>query len=803
MSFGPLSTDSIRVSDETARILLQELLGDPGRLRLSDEQTDPSAGGDPSPSHPLQGSLAAGRYRIVRRLAQGGMGVVYEAEQENPRRPVALKIVRAECVTDELLRRFAQEAQALARLHHPNIAQIYDAGTIDTPTGSQPFLAMEMIEGEPIVRYAQERVLPITDRLALFMKLCDAVEHMHGANIVHRDLKPDNILVDALAEPKLIDFGVALLADRQAGATTHTAAGQLLGTMSYMSPEQASGGPAGVDHRSDVYSLGMILYELLAGRPPYKVDRHMLHESLRTIREDEPAPLGATDRALAGDLEAIVAKALEKEKERRYQSAADLAADLRRYAEHRPVQARQPSALYRARKFTRRRRALVAGCCAVVATLLLGMAATTWQALEATRARRIAEERQAEAEKQSARAATIADFLKRMLTSPDPSVDGRFVRVVDALAKAERDAADAFEGHADLEADVRETLGSVYYGLGLYPEARAQFGRCLELLRQLRDEGDPVVLNAMHNLATAMADLDDFSEGEAMLRRAIEGFKHSLGPDDPTTLRSMSVLGIMLLQRQNIDEAGDVVRETLDAQRRSLGVDHADTLNTLNSWAGVLTLQDKLEEAEASRRELLARSTERFGDEHPQTLAAGYNLARLLQRRGANPEAAQSLEDLVPKHRRVMGELHPLTLSVERSCAYAIGMAGRTAEAESAFAATLVLHEQVLGALHPDTIAVKVRLALACRDQGKLEEAVSIAADASQRASSMQPMDAVLAGDVHLNYGKLLLAADRPEDAATPLKQAHSILQAKLGDDHARTRDASNMLKKLEGRPME
>ena len=327
-----------------------------------------------------------GRYRILRLIGEGGMGAVYEAEQDHPRRTVALKIIKSGMASPELLRRFEQESQALGRLQHPGIAQIYEAGTVDTGFGPQPYFAMEFIRGQSPREYAEANHLNARDRLQMMVKICDAVHHAHQRGLIHRDLKPGNILVDETGQPKILDFGVARVTDSDSRATQQTDMGQLIGTLAYMSPEQALADPLDIDTRSDVYSLGVILYELLSGRLPYTISKKV-HEAIQAIREEDPARLSTSNRTFRGDIETIVAKALEKERERRYASAAEMAADIQRYLNDEPIIARRPSASYQLQKFARRNKAFVTGVAAVFVVLVVGLAAFAWQAAVAGKER--------------------------------------------------------------------------------------------------------------------------------------------------------------------------------------------------------------------------------------------------------------------------------------------------------------------------------------------------------------------------------------------------------------------------------
>jgi WD40 repeat protein/predicted Ser/Thr protein kinase len=355
-------------------------------VRAPREPDSASAPPEPAPAPLLPPRVS--RYRVLGLLGQGGMGAVYEAEQDRPRRPVALKVVRPGLASPALIQRLAQEAQILARLHHPGIAQVYEAGLADD---GQPFFAMEFVRGLPLDEYANRHGLDLAARVGLVARVCDAVQHAHDQGIIHRDLKPANILVDEGGQPKVLDFGVARATDADlltAAGLTRT--GQILGTPNYMSPEQVAADPAAIDRRADVYALGVILFELAAHRLPYRLEDRPLAEAARLILDQDPPRLGSIDPELRGDVETIVAKALEKDPARRYPSSSDLAADLRRWLAHEPIRARPQSALYHLRKFARRHTGLVGGVVATGLALVLGLIGTILFALAA-----LAEKREA------------------------------------------------------------------------------------------------------------------------------------------------------------------------------------------------------------------------------------------------------------------------------------------------------------------------------------------------------------------------------------------------------------------------
>jgi serine/threonine protein kinase len=360
--------------NDQLRVEVQSLLlhHDESRQALDSPAVRLASRHDPATSAPDLTGTRVGRYRVQSLLGTGGMSTVYLAEQEQPRRQVALKFIRAGVASRAAIRRFEYESQVLGRLRHPNIAQVYEAGTQDTADGGMPFFAMEFVPcARELTQFAEEEGLSLRERLELFVRVCDAVQHGHRRGIIHRDLKPSNILVDDAGEPKIIDFGVARATDSDLAKTTLiTSVGQLVGTLQYMSPEQCAADPADLDTRSDVYSLGVVLYELLCGTPPYSIPRSAVHEAIRVIRETSPAKPSLHNRVLRGDVETIVLKGLEKARERRYQSAADLGHDIKRFLRSEPIEARPPTVTYQLRMLLRRNRRLAMAVAAMFVILL-------------------------------------------------------------------------------------------------------------------------------------------------------------------------------------------------------------------------------------------------------------------------------------------------------------------------------------------------------------------------------------------------------------------------------------------------
>jgi eukaryotic-like serine/threonine-protein kinase len=497
-----------------------------------------------STEHPV----VIARYRILRLIGEGGMGSVYEAEQDLPRRIVALKIVKPGLATPELLRRFELESQALGRLQHPGIAQIYEAGTADTGRGPQPYFAMEFIRGKKLTDYAEEHHLNTRERMEMMSKIAEAVHHAHQRGLIHRDLKPANILVDETGQPKIVDFGVARTTDSDMQASSQTDMGQLVGTLAYMSPEQVLADPLELDTRSDIYSLGVILYELLAGRLPYTISRN-LHKNIQTIRDDDPIKLSAVNRTYHGDIETIVQKALEKDKAMRYASATGMAADILRYLRDEPIAARPPSTSYQLRKFAQRNRVLVAGVAAVFAVLVGGVVAFAWMAnlyhLAATKA--IAENGKAEAIRNftgvclfgMANPSTQGDPSQPSQTRTSPNPEITLKEAMDSCVKR---IPEQFVGRPLLEAAVREFAADTYTGMGRYIEAKDQLEPAMALYRHELPATDPENLKIVSKLADAYSNLKRYSTAATLAKQVVIDARSTTADVDRYVRKAVSIL---------------------------------------------------------------------------------------------------------------------------------------------------------------------------------------------------------------------------------------------------------------------
>ncbi len=704
-------------------------------------------------SHPA----AIGRYRIIRLLGEGGMGTVYEAEQEEPRRIVALKVIKLGLATPDRLRRFRQESHALARLQHPGIAQIYESSTADTGFGPQPYFAMELIRGLPLKQYADVHQLDTRQKLALMAKVCEAVHHAHQRGLIHRDLKPGNILVDETGQPKILDFGVARVTQASAhefetNPATQTGLGQLIGTLAYMSPEQVLGDSLEIDTRSDVYSLGVILYELLSGQPPYDVNRRPLPEAVHTIREEEPASLSSISRNYRGDIETIVKKALEKDKTRRYASAADLGADIQRHLNDEPIAARPPSASYQLQKFARRHRGMMAGLAAVFVVLLAGVAVSTSQAIRANRAGQAAlKERDRataaeQAAKQAERAAiedrnravaaeitakTVNDFLQNDLLSqagasaqagpgirPDPDL-----KVRTALDRAAAGIAQRFDKQPLLEASIRQTIGNAYLDLGIYPEAQKHLERALDLRRRMLGEDQPDTLSAMSDLAFLYRAGGKFAQAEPLASKVLEIRRRLLGEDHPDTLDAMTHLGLLYRFEGKPAPAEALLSKVLEIRQRISGEQDPATLHAMNTLGYVYQVQGKYQQAETVLSKVLEIRQRVSGKEHPSTLTATDNVATVYYRQRKYALAESLFAKNLEIRRRVLGEEHPDTLDTMNNLGAVYRAEGKYAQAEMLLSKALETKRRVLGEEHPSTLISMLNVAVLLRYKGEFSKA--------------------------------------------------------------------------------
>ena len=702
------------------------------------------AGGAPDAS----GRVIDG-YRLVRRIGEGGMGEVWLAAQEAPvRREVALKLVRTGMDSQRIAARFEAERQALALMSHPAIATVLDGGST---SAGQPYFVMEYVDGRPVTEYADAVCAPLRARIALFLEICHGVHHAHQKAVIHRDLKPSNILVSVASgrpQPKIIDFGIAkALAHRLAPHGQTTEQGLLLGTPEYMSPEQADLTSGDIDTRSDVYSLGALLYELLAGALPFDSERlraRGLDELRRTIREIDPPPpsvrlaaLATADtvaaarasdpasltRALRGDLDAIVMKALEKERGQRYGSAAELADDLQRYLADAPIRARPAHLGYRMRKYARRHRAGVA-VAGAAAALLLGFTITL--AVEVRQASRERDRANREAEV----ARRTLDFVVDMFKVSDPDRSrGKRITAREILDQSSAQIGRELVQEPEVQARLMSSIARVYDQLGLDDSALPLAERAVLTQLLVLGPEDRETLRSQTDLATIERELGAFASAEQQLRAVIAIQRRVLGADHPDTLTADYQLAAVLAQRGHPAEADRVLREVIAGRARLLGPSDRATLVAINALALTLSARGRHDEAEGLLREVYALQRVQVGADHPTAIAALHNLGSCLVRSRHFAEARIVNTEVVATSRRILGREHPETLGAMDNLAFALSGLHERAAAEQLMREVLAVKRRVLPVGHPQTALTLYNLACLLALQGQTAEALAYLRD--------------------------------------------------------------------------
>jgi eukaryotic-like serine/threonine-protein kinase len=728
-----------------------------------------------------------GPYRLLGVLGSGGFGVVFEAEQREPvRRRVALKVIKPGMDSASVIARFEAERQALAVMDHPCIAKIFDGGVTGPDQGSRPYFVMELVKGVPITEHCDTQRLTIDERCALFARVCDAVQHAHMKGVIHRDLKPSNILIgyDEHGEghPKVIDFGVAkALNQRLTEATIFTERGQLIGTPEYMSPEQAEMSGQDIDTRADVYSLGIVLYELLTGVLPF--DSGSLREAAfgeiqRIIREVDPpkpstrlstATSTTADEAritkarrvdarhltgvLRRDLDWVVLKCIEKSRERRYTTPNALAEDLRRFLDSEPVHAGPPSVTYRAQKFVRRNRGVLTAGFAIALVLCLGLVGTLIGLVWALQER-------ADAQQQT----RIAVEAKQGEAAMRADAEAAFNRAIDAEEEANGRSAEL----ADALGSILQ-LASSLTAEGRAAEAEPFAREALSGLREVYGDDRPLLLMAMKTLGAVLASQGKYAEAQLYLEPSLEGYRLVLGSEHPDTMVVMVELGQLLQMQGRLLEAEPILREAAEVSRRVLGTDHPSTLNALDSLGAIAFQAGKLDEAEALWRSVVAKRQRIMGDSAPVTISARVNLASVLATRGQHQAARNELQsafetiendtsrypasmritvlaNLANSHieleewrdaerrlmeasggsRWVLGGDHPETLHIQAQIGYVFANTNREAEAILVYEEVVSRLARVLGADHPDVLQTQTNWAVALALAGETDRAVDV-----------------------------------------------------------------------------
>jgi serine/threonine protein kinase/tetratricopeptide (TPR) repeat protein len=802
-----------------------------------------------------------GPYRILQLIGEGGFGSVFVAEQEKPvQRKVALKVIKLGMDTRQVVARFEQERQALAMMDHVNIAKVLEAGATEA---GRPYFVMEFVQGDPITRYCDTHNLSIAERLRLFGQVCNAVQHAHQKGIIHRDIKPSNVLVstqDGRPLAKVIDFGIAKATGaRLTEMTLFTEHKTFIGTPEYMSPEQAEGS-LDIDTRTDVYSLGVLLYELLTGTTPFDGRELRLAaygEMQRIIREvDPPKPStrvrlvtdtiakvaasrrlepSSLDSAVRGELDWIVMKALEKDRQRRYETANGLALDIQRYLDGEAVVAAPPSTAYRVRKFVRRHKGFVLSGAAVAAALLVGLVGFAWQAGVARNQRDRAIAAEAETARRATQLKQVADFQARMLGQVDPNEAGQelsrdvLARYTAALAAAsvpERERAglaksfeqqwgrvnatdaarelidrtilkpatkaidEEFEGQPAVAAQLRQTLALLYQELGLFDAAQPLQTAALEANRRVLGEEHPDTLSSINNTGMLLRAQGQLTEAEPYLKEALDKRRRVLGEAHPETLMSINNLGLLLDEQGRLAEAEPYYRDALEKHRLVLGEEHRETLIAIDNLGMLLKAQGKLAEAEPYFREAEQKSRRLLSEEHPDTLTAINNLGLLLQEQGKLAEAEPYYRESLEKRIRVLGEEHPSTLTSINNMGFLLQAQGKLSEAEPYLRDSLEKHRRVLGENHPNTISAGNNLGMILRNQGQFTAAEHYLRNVLERLRAVLGKEHPNTISATVNLGSVLELQGKLDAAEPYFREALETSGRTLGVEHPVTLNA-------------
>lgn len=732
---------------------------------------------------PVEGSCI-GPYRIVRKIEAGGMGEVYEAEQEVPlRRRVALKLIRRGLDTDRVIARFESERQALALMSHPNIAQVFDAGT--TMDG-RPYFVMELVEGEPVTQYCERRSLSVRDRLELFKQICGGVQHAHQKAIIHCDLKPSNVLVmiqDRRATPKIIDFGIAKAIDPSGQAKLEGK----IGTPGYMSPEQRAQEP--LDTRTDVYSLGVLLYELLVGElppdsastsePPTRVE-WVARPRGGTIRS-LPVETASPRKSLREDLDWIIARALKRERAGRYASASELAIDIDRHLRHEPVLAGPPGTAYRFGKFLRRHRVGVAAGALVLLALVLGVTGAGIGLVRARAAEGVARQEARKASQEAETARQVSNFLVGLFEVSDPDSGKNTVTAREILDSGVKKISSELRGQPETRATLMDTMGVVYQSLGLFESAEPLLKESLKLRRERLGDVNADVAKSLNDLGELRRAQGQYPEAEALHRRALGIRERVLEPGHPDLADSYNKLGLVLYNQGRYSDAEPCFQRALLLwkKRNDLRVPTA-----LSHLALLYRDEGKYDRAIPLFEQALAIQEKELAPEHSDIGANLNNLAEIYRSIGRYAKAELLLKRVLAINERMRGPFHPFVTTVQNNLAMVYRTEGKLSEAEVLYRQVLAVDEKTRGPEHPDYATSLNNLAVVYKEQGRYTEAEPMLLRAlAIREKALGPWHPHVA--VSLNQLGLFYATLRQyAKAESFLKRALAIREKSLAPSH-------------------
>jgi len=760
-----------------------------------------------------------GRYKLLQKVGEGGFGEVWMAEQREPvNRRVALKIIKLGMDTNHVIARFEAERQALAMMDHPNIAKVFDAGATDT---GRPYFVMELVRGVSITEYCDKKNTPTRERLKLFVQVCGAIQHAHQKGIIHRDLKPSNVLVTVLGDKpavKVIDFGIAKATERSlTEQTMFTEIGQFIGTPAYMSPEQAESSGLDIDTRSDIYSLGVLLYELLTGVTPFDMQtlrNAAVDEVKRMIREEEPSKpstrlssLGksidevARQRAtepkklgttLKGDLDWIVMKAMEKDRARRYESSNGLAQDIERYLANEPVTAGPPSATYRMRKFVRRNRVGVATATVIVLALAAGVVVASGGMLMAMQERDRADAAaqaeaaaRVEAQLQADRASAVNEFLTDdLLGAVDPTrTQDREITMREVVDDASRRIATRLKDQPYTAATVERTLGDIYTRLGVFPSAEAHYRHAQDLLLQAPGDHERDQLAIRSDLLQLQFYAGDYDQGILDAQSELAVMLDTLGEEDIVTVNTMALLAMMHAWNNQLDQAEPLFLRALGILERTQPPENRLTISVRNNLAIVYSDRRELERALEMLNAIYDAVRAEYGEEDPDTLDSMVNIAHVNNELGRLDEAERVAFTALEASRRTLGNEHTTTINAANNLAVTYARKGEWDLAEPLYIEGYETSRKLLGAEHGQTLVSLANLGRLYMRMERYEDAVRVLTECAQLNEKVLPPGHFGIGITLRSLGESQLGLGRTEEALPNLIEGHAILLTHLGPD--------------------
>jgi tetratricopeptide (TPR) repeat protein/tRNA A-37 threonylcarbamoyl transferase component Bud32 len=757
-----------------------------------------------------------GSYELLSEAGRGGQGIVYRARQPGTKRDVAIKrMIAGSFATPAMRRRFEREVEIAARLMHPSIVTVFGIEVVE----GHPLLAMEWIDGQPIDLWAEPvsgKRRSILETVTMMRKVCAAVAHAHQHGVIHRDLKPSNILIDREDAPHVLDFGLARPIGDQAEAESKiTLTEQFVGTPAYAAPEQLQGGPSSADVRTDIYSLGVVLYQILTGQLPHNT-AGPFSEVLNRIEHDAPERPSRVDPRVDRELETIVLKSLRKEPESRYQSANAMVEDLQRYARREPLAAHPPSTFYTVRKMVRRHWVAVSLCLSAVIVLVIFSATVSYQAARIRAQRdRVREE--------ANKAQAINDFLVNMVTSPDPEMDGRDVRVVELLDRAALDLRESLAAEPSTAVGLHDALSHTYRGLGLYDEAAFHSERALQiagehygptadttismgrhhgsllvelgrwadaepLLIAARNSGTASVRElATYDLATSHHFQGHYEEAERLHRERLAILKERADTRPDSRWKQELSLALTLRESGRLVDAELILRRVLKEQKASIEDNDPLILGTLNDLGDLLTDDHQLDQAEPLIRQAYEGCRVVYGDSHSKTVKSLNNLAALLREQERYAEAEPMFREAYDTNLKMFTREHPRTIAALNNLGHILRLQERLPEAEPYYREAVELSRNVLGDEHPNTLAAMNNLAGLLNAQGKTRESADVFAELVIVGRQHLPEGHWLLGAFLSGHGVLLTKLKEFDDAEACLVEGYEIMRAAFGQAHPRT----------------